>query len=274
MPITPAASTSAGLRVVVVTKGAPEEANTSWAQGGVAVVRDEHDPGDSVAAHVRDTLVAGADLCDPAAVELLLAAGPDAVRRLIGRGATFDTGPGGLLRTREGGHTANRVIHAGGDATGAEIERALLQLRDLELNIVSVVRGFLRNIETNRQRVTAARVATELARRRLEAEQKKFQVGTSTSFDVLLFQERYVNAITVETQAVIDLNRAFLGLQQAVGVTLEVNGIRVENGEAILGETMFLEGDSNLPVAPVPPSQGPPPPQIPPSPPVLPTPHP
>ncbi len=116
----------AGLRVLVVTKGAPDEANTSWAQGGVAVVRDEHDPGDSVAAHVRDTLVAGAGLCDPAAVSLILAEGPAAIARLVARGAHFDAGPNGLLRTREGGHSANRVIHAGGDATGAEIERALL----------------------------------------------------------------------------------------------------------------------------------------------------
>jgi L-aspartate oxidase len=116
----------AGLRVLVVTKGEPDEANTTWAQGGVAVVRDERDAGDSVAAHVRDTLVAGAGLCDPAAVSLILGAGPGAIARLIARGARFDAGVGGLLRTREGGHTANRVIHAGGDATGAEIERALL----------------------------------------------------------------------------------------------------------------------------------------------------
>jgi L-aspartate oxidase len=115
-----------GMRVLVVTKGAPDEANTSWAQGGIAVVRDEHDAGDSVAAHIRDTLVAGAGLSDPAAVELILSAGPGAVARLIRRGAAFDAGPDGLLRTREGGHTANRVIHAGGDATGAEIERSLL----------------------------------------------------------------------------------------------------------------------------------------------------
>ena len=124
--LTCALDAAPGLRVLVVTKGAADEANTSWAQGGVAVVRDERDPGDSVAAHVQDTLVAGAGLSDPAAVELILGAGPGAVRRLIARGATFDAGPGGLLRTREGGHTANRVIHAGGDATGAEIERSLL----------------------------------------------------------------------------------------------------------------------------------------------------
>ena len=117
---------AAGLRVVLLTKGAADDASTHWAQGGVAVVRDERDPGDSVGAHAEDTLVAGGGLCDPAAVRLILTEGPAAVARLQARGAEFDAGPDGLLRTREGGHSANRVIHAGGDATGAEIERALL----------------------------------------------------------------------------------------------------------------------------------------------------
>jgi len=122
---------SAGLSVLLITKGRPEEASTQWAQGGVAVVRDERDPGDSVATHIEDTLIAGGGLSDPMAVELILTEGPAAVQRLIERGATFDAGPDGLLRTREGGHSANRVIHAGGDATGAEIERALLAVRGL-----------------------------------------------------------------------------------------------------------------------------------------------
>ena len=117
---------AAGLSVLLLTKGAADEANTYWAQGGVAVVRDERDPGDSVAAHVQDTLAAGGGLCDPVAVTTILTEGPAAIARLIERGAHFDAGPDGLLRTREGGHHADRVIHAGGDATGAEIERALL----------------------------------------------------------------------------------------------------------------------------------------------------
>ena len=117
--------------MLLITKGRPEEASTQWAQGGVAVVRDERDPGDSVATHIEDTLVAGAGLSDPIAVELILTEGPAAVQRLIEHGALFDAGPDGLLRTREGGHSANRVIHAGGDATGAEIERALLAVRGL-----------------------------------------------------------------------------------------------------------------------------------------------
>ena len=124
-------SAAAGLSVLLITKGRPEEASTQWAQGGVAVVRDERDPGDSVATHIEDTLVAGAGLADPIAVELILTEGPAAVQRLIEHGALFDAGPDGLLRTREGGHSANRVIHAGGDATGAEIERALLAVRGL-----------------------------------------------------------------------------------------------------------------------------------------------
>ncbi|MGH3793988.1 MAG: L-aspartate oxidase [Pseudonocardiaceae bacterium] len=121
-----------GLRVVAVTKAAVEDGNTRWAQGGVAVVLSS--TGDSVEAHVADTLAAGAGLCDEVATRRILAAGPAAVEALRARGAVFDSaghrGEGHLRRddpkrTREGGHRAFRVIHAGGDATGAEIERAL-----------------------------------------------------------------------------------------------------------------------------------------------------
>jgi L-aspartate oxidase len=115
----------AGLRVVVVTKDDADAGSTGWAMGGVAVVLGDI-AGDSVAAHVEDTLVAGAGLCDPAAVRAILADGPAAVARLRSRGAVFDGPATHLDRTREGGHSAFRVVHAGGDATGAEIERALV----------------------------------------------------------------------------------------------------------------------------------------------------
>ncbi|TKG71513.1 L-aspartate oxidase [Prauserella endophytica] len=119
-----------GLRVLVVTKAAVADGNTRWAQGGVAVVLDgehgEPDQGDTVAAHAADTVTAGAGLCDDDAVGTIIGAGPAAVARLRGRGAEFDAGSSGLARTREGGHSAFRVIHAGGDATGAEVERALV----------------------------------------------------------------------------------------------------------------------------------------------------
>ncbi|MFF0148122.1 L-aspartate oxidase [Amycolatopsis sulphurea] len=127
-----------GLHVLVVTKAAVADGNTRWAQGGVAVVLDgDHDRGDTVAKHAEDTLVAGAGLCDEDAVRAILAGGPAAVGKLRASGATFDGGPGGLSRTREGGHSAFRVIHAGGDATGAEVERALVaQVTDRRLPVL------------------------------------------------------------------------------------------------------------------------------------------
>jgi L-aspartate oxidase len=119
---------SLGLHVLVITKAAVEDGNTRWAQGGVAVVlEDEHDLDDSVAKHAEDTFTAGAGLVDEAAARSILDGGPAAIARLRADGATFDSSGDGLLaRTREGGHSAFRVIHAGGDATGAEVERALV----------------------------------------------------------------------------------------------------------------------------------------------------
>jgi L-aspartate oxidase len=116
-----------GLRVVVVTKDAADAGSTRYAQGGVAVVLGDV-PGDSVEAHAADTIAAGAGLSDATAVAEILADGPAAVARLRARGAVFDPAADGgtLARTREGGHSAFRVVHAGGDATGAEVERALV----------------------------------------------------------------------------------------------------------------------------------------------------
>ena len=130
---------AAGLRVVVLTKGSAADGSTWWAQGGVAVVlAGEHEPGDSVARHTADTITAGAGLCDPDMVATILAAGPGAVARLRQLGACFDRAEHGrLARTREGGHTAFRVVHAGGDATGAEVERALLAAtRDRHITVL------------------------------------------------------------------------------------------------------------------------------------------
>ncbi|MFN2479588.1 MAG: L-aspartate oxidase [Pseudonocardiaceae bacterium] len=117
-----------GLRVVAVTKTTVEDGNTRWAQGGIAVVLPGHPSsptGDSVDAHVADTLAAGAGLCDEAAARTILAAGSAAVSELRAHGAVFDGGWTDLQRTREGGHRTYRVIHAGGDATGAEVARTL-----------------------------------------------------------------------------------------------------------------------------------------------------
>ena len=112
-----------GLHVTVVTKVNIDDGSTRWAQGGIAAVLDPHD---SPEAHAADTVKAGVGLCDPAAVDALVTEGPDRVRELIRFGAEFDRNPdGSLMLTREGGHTANRIVHAGGDATGAEVQRAL-----------------------------------------------------------------------------------------------------------------------------------------------------
>ncbi|MFT4282118.1 L-aspartate oxidase [Microbacterium sp.] len=114
----------AGCRVTLVTKNALEEANTRYAQGGIAAVMFEDD---RVEAHAQDTLVAGAGLCDPEAVAVLTSEGPGRVRELIARGVAFDRSPEGALRRGlEAAHSAPRVLHAGGDATGAVIEAALV----------------------------------------------------------------------------------------------------------------------------------------------------
>ncbi|MGM1080442.1 L-aspartate oxidase [Streptomyces sp. H28] len=115
---------AAGLTTVVVTKARLDDGSTRWAQGGIAAALGD---GDTPEQHLDDTLVAGAGLCDEEAVRILVTEGPDAVRRLIATGAHFDeSAEGGLALTREGGHHRRRIAHAGGDATGAEISRALV----------------------------------------------------------------------------------------------------------------------------------------------------
>ncbi len=115
---------AANLSVLLVTKALIDEGSTKWAQGGIAAALG---PGDTPEEHREDTLIAGAGLCDIDAVNVLVTEGPEAVRKLIARGAVFDREEGGeIALTREGGHHRNRILHAGGDATGAEVSRALL----------------------------------------------------------------------------------------------------------------------------------------------------
>jgi L-aspartate oxidase len=115
-----------GLRVGVLTKGDLEQATTRWAQGGVAAVLGGDDP-DTPDLHLADTLAAGGGLCDVDAVRVLVDEGPDRVHELIALGARFDRDPDGRLElAREGGHSRARIVHAGGAATGAEVERALV----------------------------------------------------------------------------------------------------------------------------------------------------
>lgn len=112
-------------RVALLTKGALGESNTRYAQGGLSAAIG---PDDSPDLHEADTLAAGAGLCDPDAVHALVASAPPAVAWLIGLGTRFDRDPrtGEVALGREAAHSRRRVLHAGGDATGAEIERALV----------------------------------------------------------------------------------------------------------------------------------------------------
>ncbi len=114
----------AGVRVLVVTKDVLAAGSTRWAQGGIAAALGADD---SPQAHLADTLAAGGGLADPVAVRVLVEEGPAAVRHLLDLGARLDrAGDGGLALTREGGHRRDRIVHAGGDATGAEVQRALV----------------------------------------------------------------------------------------------------------------------------------------------------
>ncbi|MGH9083307.1 MAG: L-aspartate oxidase, partial [Acidimicrobiales bacterium] len=112
-------------RVAILTKGELSQSATRWAQGGVAAVVGGDE--DSTDLHLADTLAAGAGLCDADAARVLVDEGPGRVEELIALGAVFDReATGTLALAREGGHSRARVVHAGGAATGAEVERALV----------------------------------------------------------------------------------------------------------------------------------------------------
>ncbi len=130
-------------RVAIITKRAPSDTNTAWAQGGVACVWSDED---SVELHVQDTLEAGAGLCDEAAVRAIVGDGPARIRELIRLGVHFDerghadgNGEHELDLTREGGHSRRRVLHSQ-DTTGREIERALLDAVSENPNIILLPR--------------------------------------------------------------------------------------------------------------------------------------
>ncbi len=115
------------LTVALVTKASVSDSTTLWAQGGVAAVLGND--ADSLDAHVTDTLNAGAGLCDEEAVDLLITEGPRAVEELIDLGARFDRGDQGDYHLAlEGGHSHARVFHAGGAATGVEVQETLVDV--------------------------------------------------------------------------------------------------------------------------------------------------
>ena len=130
----------AGRRVSVITKAEPGDGSTAWAQGGLAAVLGTDDTIDS---HLDDTLVAGAGLCETGAVRELVNSAPGAIRRMIELGAHFDLDRDDRIALGlEGGHHARRIVHAGGDASGAEIARTLAAaFADRSQGALSVSKG-------------------------------------------------------------------------------------------------------------------------------------
>ncbi|MFE5324438.1 L-aspartate oxidase [Paenibacillus sp. NPDC056579] len=119
-------------KVLMITKKSLLDSNTRYAQGGIAaVISDE----DSPAYHIQDTLMAGAGLCSPSAVDVLVHEGPAGVQDLIRMGTQFDLENGEFALTKEGAHSQRRILHAHGDATGAEIVRALSEKTKQDPNI-------------------------------------------------------------------------------------------------------------------------------------------
>jgi L-aspartate oxidase len=112
------------LSALIVTKDSLRQSNSTYAQGGIASVTD---PEDRFEDHVSDTLIAGADLCDERIVDLVVKEAPQRINELISWGTHFDQVAGHLALGREGGHSHERIIHANGDATGAEVMRAMTE---------------------------------------------------------------------------------------------------------------------------------------------------
>ncbi len=119
-------------QVIVTTKGELAESNTYFAQGGLAAVMGS---GDTLKAHIEDTLRTGCGLCDQAVVNEVLASAPDHIRQMRQWGVAFDEEDGELALGREGGHSANRIIHAAGDATGRVLADVLLDTAKHNENI-------------------------------------------------------------------------------------------------------------------------------------------
>jgi L-aspartate oxidase len=132
--LTAALTASPRARVALVTKGAIDDGATRWAQGGIAAAIGGDD---SAELHLHDTIAAGRGLCDVEAVRVLVSEGPARVRELARWGADFDTRDGEIALGREAAHSRERIVHAGGDATGRAVEAALTRrLRDSGVTVI------------------------------------------------------------------------------------------------------------------------------------------
>jgi glycine/D-amino acid oxidase-like deaminating enzyme len=134
----------AGASVVLLTKGGLDHSNTWYAQGGISAVLDEPAPGDTAAAHITDTLQAGAGHCNADAVRLMCTQARHDIAGLQRFGVHFDLQPAGSPALGlEAAHSAPRILHAGGDATGAKVAGALIQavLSRQAAGVLTVITG-------------------------------------------------------------------------------------------------------------------------------------
>lgn len=133
-------------QVIVITKSSPDETNTKYAQGGVAVVNDAEN--DSFEKHIEDTLIAGDGLCNREVVEIVVKEGPARIQEIVDWGARFDKdAEGGYKRGKEGGHSEFRILHHK-DVTGREMERALLEAVKMAPNITLLNHLFVIDVIT------------------------------------------------------------------------------------------------------------------------------
>lgn len=153
-----ALAVDSSLDTIVVTKGQLQESNSTYAQGGIASVWD---PEDRFEDHVRDTLTAGGDFCDPSVVNMVVREAPEHIAELIRWGTNFDNHDGQLMLGQEGGHSHQRILHALGDATGKEIMRAVIQRVHDQPNIRIWEQAFTIDLLSNGQQCFGAIIARE-----------------------------------------------------------------------------------------------------------------
>jgi len=149
-----AISLDPAINCVVLNKIGAQNSNSMYAQGGIATVIEPYRNNDNPKKHFEDTLVAGAGLCDEAAVKVLVEEAWDNIEQLINLGVPFDKNAGELLLTREGGHSENRILHSGGDATGFHLTQSLYEIALKRPNIKILDNMFLSDIFTDENGVT------------------------------------------------------------------------------------------------------------------------
>jgi L-aspartate oxidase len=150
------AAADAGKEVLLLAKGGATESNTFFAQGGIAAVLDddERESEDTTALHIKDTLQAGAGLCDEAVVKDVLCSAAQAIDFLRQHGCGFDSNKAGQVSlTREGGHSARRILHSNGDSTGQEVVRSMALAVQQNPRITVVENAFALDLLTDDSRV-------------------------------------------------------------------------------------------------------------------------